>query len=97
MPNITPEEIAKWEAACDGPLVMPKQLNQFTAIARTALPRLLAERTQLIERVAEMEAGLTELINDTPTKVHCLSVVFEMRKRCHQILQGTKQETPDEH
>ncbi len=68
---ITPPEIAEWTAACDGPLIMPKQLNQFTALARNAMPRLLAEREQLkrIELAARValetcRASMKPLVRD---------------------------------
>lgn len=54
--------------------------------AREALPRLLA-------RVADLEAGLTDLINKSPDFARC-ETIQALRKRCHQILQGPKQEVP---
>ncbi len=84
---ITPAEFAEWEAACVPPQVAMRKadmeviLRAFIETASEAMPRLHA-------RVRELEAGLTDLINNTPVCYDPHTSRHNIRTRCHRILQG---------
>lgn len=85
---ITPDEIASWEASHaayrnwrdgDG---MALDMCTFMVIADRALPRLLAERTRLIERVAELETFCRRIALE-PSAVKRAVILVESKGPVH--------------